>query len=356
MLIPNSKYERGIALYGEELSAAISNTNVDIELVTYKPGSFFSLLKAFFKSKNYDIIHIQHEGRLFGRVDGVYFILGLLLFFFRKKVVTTMHTVHTKETKIYSINPILTTIKRKVFHPLHRQIINIISDKIIVHTEFLKKELINSSNINPSKILVIPHGAKSIHLPSKKESRQKLSLSGNIYLMIGNIGHVKGFDIIVKQAKKIDGTIIIFGSASGPLNHAYLNDLEKYVAKSNIKNVIFKIVNIDEYNGYGSLWWYYFRAADLVLMPYRLMSTSGIFINAMEAKVPVVCSRSEYFEEISRNYNCLKICDNDKDFPEIIKKAMKEHSSLYKGVGDFFKKNRIENLAIKYAELYNTLA
>lgn len=357
LLAPDKKTEKGIALYSEELYDALKSAGLDADLVTYHRGSLKSLIKASYRLRKYDIVHIQHEGRLFGPLDGIYFPLFTALLSLLKKgrVVTTMHTIHTKDEKIYSINRLLTPIKKFIMHPLHNILINALSSKIVVHTDFLKDDLLQTSTIKNKKIAVIPHGAKqNVPTIDRQEAKKKLGISNRLYLMIGNIGPVKGIDIIVKEAEKIGQTIAVVGTTAGGMNDSYLQELKQFVREKGLENTVIFDVN-SEINAQKQVWWDYLSAADLVLMPYRTMTTSGIFISAMEAGVPVIGCNSRYFKEIAAKYNCIVIAETDSDYPRAIESALQKIETLRQEALRFAKENSINEIANEYKILYETI-
>jgi glycosyltransferase involved in cell wall biosynthesis len=358
MVAPDKSSEKGIAVYSEELTEAIKKAGVKIDLICYKRGSFLSFLKIIPRLRSYNIIHIQHENRLFGPVDGIFFIplmliLGLLK---RGKIVTTMHTIHTKYEKILSITPLLSWFKRNFIHPMHHKLIGIFSSTIILHTEFLKNDLYENSGISKEKMFVIPHGVRS-NVPQfdKDAAKRKVGISGPVYLAIGNIGPTKGFDIILKQARKIGKTILIVGNEPprGSISRTYLDKLREFWKKNHLEKLVrFDISDIDSTK---KLWWVYFAAADIVLLPYRAMATSGIFINAMEAKKPVVGSDTRYLCEISGKYGCVKIAKRGKDYPSVIKDAMKHLKEMESEAERFVQENSLEKIGEKYKCLYESI-
>ena len=134
----------GLHTYSKYLVEALKKKGVEI-IITNK------ILR-----EDYEIIHFQFENSLFHP-----FGLGVIkkMFFPRlrgKKIVLTMHTV-LKKDQIYARNFLFKSIK-KIILPLTNKLIGIFSDKIIVHSDYLKKILINEYSISKKKVEVIPHG------------------------------------------------------------------------------------------------------------------------------------------------------------------------------------------------------
>ena len=357
MLSPDRNYEKGISNYSKDLIDAIKKKGLDIDSVTYKNRKFISLLKVIPQLKKYDIIHIQHENRLFGFIDGFWFplFITLIRIITKGKLVITFHTVHTKKEQLFSLYPFLNFFKKNFTHPLNYIFANFFAKLFIVHTSFLKDDLIKNSPIKENKVIVIPQGVK-LDVPhfNKTVAKKKLKLKDKIYLMIGTMGPNKGFDFILKQAKRIGKNILIVGGLGSRLD--YIANLQKYVTENNLQ----KIVKFDlrkEINSKSKIWWLYFSAADLVLLPYRVMATSGIFIDAMGAGKPVIGCCSEYFKEISKKYDCIKIAEKEQDYPKVIREAMKpqNYKKMIKECKKYAKENSIFRIGRIYKNLYKKI-
>jgi glycosyltransferase involved in cell wall biosynthesis len=105
---------------------------------------------------DFDICHIQFEHTLFHPFGLRIIPLLLKLKLKGKKVIITSHTVLSKK-EIYSRNKLFTLIKRLLL-PLDEWLMSLLYDKIIVHTDYSKKVLIEDYNVPEIKIEVIPHG------------------------------------------------------------------------------------------------------------------------------------------------------------------------------------------------------
>ncbi len=354
MLAPDESYEKGISTYAIKLIEAIKEEGISIESVKYKNRKLFSLLRVIPNLKGYDVIHIHHENRLFGIIDGIWFMpfITLLRIFSRAKIIMTFHTVHTRDEQLFSLHPFLNFLKRNFTHPLNYIFANLFADKFIVMAPFLKEKLSQASPIKKEKIVFIPPGI-NFNTPKfdKSKSKEELNLKGFVYLIIGTLGQNKGVDLILTQAKKIGKTILIAGNLGGS-KQGYAEELQDYVKKNGLN----KIVRLDLMNEIPSksppLWWKYFSAADLILLPYRVTTTSGIFIDAMSSERPVVSSNLDYFREISKNYGCIKIAKKVEDYPKVIKEALKQHKFMEKEARRFKRLNDISLVGMKHKELY----
>ena len=347
---------RGMAIYTEELSEGLKKNGLDIHPLFYKMGSATSFLKLLPQLRKYDVVHIQLEYGLFGRFAGMKFIPLLLIMYFLgvKKIVITMHTVHDKAEKLIHKSRLWIGLRKNIIYPFQNIIMGLFSDAIIFHTNFLAERMHRVYNVNRKKLFIIPHGVREDSpIIDKRKAKRELGIKGSVYLMIGNIGYLKGFDIIIKQSKQIGRNVVVFGQT---LKKDYLNDLEKYVEDNNLKKIVKIDKDVDPTGSDYKKWWLYLSAADLILLPYRAMTTSGIFISAMQAHKPVVTSDTPYFREIASAYNCIKIAKTEGDYPILIKEAMKSLRAMETEAVRFARDNSFKRLSKKYLSLYKKIS
>lgn len=358
MIFPDISSEKAISNYSLHLIDNINKQGIKVDKLTYiagKPLSFFRILKFI---KNHDIIHLQHEYNLLGNYGlPFFFFLPLIKMFNRNKLIITMHTIFSQKEKFKE--SILKTFFRKLLYRLQNRIIRKFSDKVIVHSDFFKNILIKEYYFEKEKIEVIPHGIiENVKKINKQIARKELNLSGKIYLMIGNLIYDNGTDIILRQANKIGKTILVATNPQ-PVNvrgnkaRNYLKSLKEIVSQNNFENFVrFDLKDIPY-----SLWWKYFFASDLVLLPYRGGVGSGIFSDAMAVGKPVIASNIPYFKRIEEQYKSLKIAQNDFDFSRTIKEALipKNYKKMESECKRYLKENGLTPVSKKYKELYLSL-
>ncbi len=359
MVYPDPKSEKGISAYSENLIENIKKQKTNILGISFIAGNPFSLFKKLKTLLKYDIIHIQHEYNMLGWFGLPYFFfLGFLCFIKKKKLIVTMHTILSQKERFRSGK--FKTFLRKLLYHLQNRWINLTSKKIVVHAKFFREILIKEYSVPKEKIVVLPHAIiENIKTVSKKRARKELNLSGNVYLLIGVMGPLHGHDIIIKQADKIGKTVLV---ATNPISvndrnlsrtKNFLDYNKQIVKENNFQNFVrFDLGEIPY-----KKWWKYFAASDLILLPYRGGIGSGIFADAMAMKKPVVASNAQYFKEFAKNYGCLVLAKNDKDFPRAIKSAMKSKNYLemQKECSRFFNENGLTPISKKYQDLYLSL-
>ncbi|HJX49945.1 MAG TPA: glycosyltransferase [Candidatus Nanoarchaeia archaeon] len=360
MVFPSRESEKAISGYSTTLTESMRKNEINIDNVTYIAGNPWSIFKKIGKLCKYDLIHIQHEYNLLGGYGIPFFFLYFILFLSRAKIITTMHTILSQKEKFK--DGFLKIFLRKMLYRVQNRVINYASDKIIVHANFFKAILVKEYGVNPRKIEIFPQAIiEDVKTISKEKAKKKFKLTGNVYLFMGSIVPDHGHDIIIKQADKIGKTILVVANPA-PINDRnkqrtteYLTENQEYVKKNNLsKFVRFDIFDITDKN---PLWWEYFSASDLVLLPYRGGIGSGIFAHAMAVKKPVIASNIKFFNEISNNFGCIKIAKNDKEYPKIIKEAIKpkNYKKMVKECERYLKEYGLTPLSKKYKKIYESL-
>jgi glycosyltransferase involved in cell wall biosynthesis len=357
MVYPHPDTEKGISIYSKNLVAAMRGQNIDVDRQYFNQGDARSLFKNFKNFKNYDIIHIQHEYNLLGNYGIPYFLLfGVLKIFKNKKVIVTMHTVLSQNEKFEESR--LKTKLRKTLYKMQNRWMGITCSKVIVHAKSFKEILVEEYRIKEEKIVVLPHAIEDVKIIEKKDAKKKLNLKGNIFLLIGTMVPDHGHDIIINQADKINGTVLVATNPStvNDRNENKISDFlelnKDIVKKNNFKNVRFDLGKISD-----KRWWEYFSAADIILLPYKGGIGSGIFADAMAAKRPVVSSNVKYFRNFSKDYGCLRLAKTERDFPSLIDNCMiaQNYKKMKKECERFFLENGLIPISKKYKELYESL-
>jgi glycosyltransferase involved in cell wall biosynthesis len=359
LISPTIESEKALAIISKHLVESISRQGVNIALVTYQaksPHSFFKRLKDL---KNYDILHLHHEYNLLGYYGLPYFFVFPILKLLKKKIIVTMHTVLSKNEK-FSENRIKVILRRLLYSSQNR-LIRKFCDVIHVNEDFAKEILIKDYHFNPEKIIVIPQGViDNIEIPDKQKSRKELSLSGKVYLMMGNLTVDTGADRIINQADKIGKTILFVTNpkAVNTSNREKVQDFIQLNQEIVKRNNFQKFVRFDLKEIPNDLWWKYMSACDLVLQAYRGGVRSGVFSEAMAAKKPVVASNISFFKEMAKKYGSLKIVEKDEDFPEAIKKAMQPaiYKKMQRECDRYLSENGLSQISKRYKELYENLS
>jgi glycosyltransferase involved in cell wall biosynthesis len=163
--------------------------------------------------------------------------------------------------------------------------------RCIVHNQCCVKIVCQTYKLPISKAVVIPHGHYRAIYPSKinlKIARQHLNLrqDGKVYLNLGMLKPYKGLETLLQYWQNNPGfrqhnTLLIAGQA---LDHNYAISLaEKSLG---ITNVILREMFIEDDELH-----YYFSAANVVVLPFKSVLTSGSLVLAMSFGKPVIAPR-----------------------------------------------------------------
>jgi len=357
MIYPDLKSEKAISMYSIKLVDNIEK-NTHIESLSYQAGKPLTLFKSLYKLKRYDIIHIQHEYNLLGFYGVPFFLLFCFLILLNKRVVITMHTVLSIGIKLRGNK--IKVLFRKLLYLTQNFFIKMVSNSVIVHANFFKDILVTDYKLSPRQINVIPQGIiENIPKTEKDVAKRELNLSGPVYLIIGSFVPDHGADKIIKQANRIGGTVLI-ATNSKSVNDRNNKRIREYLElnKSIVNHrQLYDSVRFDIKEIPFSLWWKYFSAADIVLLPYIGGIGSGILSDAIAARKPVVASNIKYFREFSEKYGFITIAKKDTDFPKRIKEAMKP--DIYKEMviecDRYIKDYGLSNMGKRYSRLYTSL-
>ena len=358
MISPNKESEKALSTISSYLVKKTREKGVKIDLITYTAGSPRSLIKILPKFKKYDLIHIQHEYNLLGFYGLPFFFILPLIRSLNKKIILHMHTVLSKKESI-SEN-FLKGFLRKTLYFFQNRLIRSISDIVTVNEQFCKEILVRDYGFLASEIKVVPQGViENLNLTDKNRAKKELKLSGNVYLIIGNLTADSWADLVLRQADKI-GKSIVYATNPKGANTRNRKKVEEYI---NLNKRIVQENNFGEFVRFDlreipyDLWWKYFSAADLILQAYRGGIRSGIFSEAMASKTPVVTSNILFFREMAKKYGSLKIAENERDYPKIIKEAMKpkNYTKMVDECKRYLRENSWSVVAGKYKKLYFSL-
>jgi starch synthase len=237
-------------------------------MLTANPAHFSKIIKRM-REIDPDIIHF---------LDNHPWYLFLLPSFKKKKFFVTQHDVmaHSGER----LRGKITLLTNKA--------LNKKAEKIIVHGEKLKKELIAS--VPGKRILVFPMGSFEFYLKWKKKEIKEES---NTILFFGRILHYKGLDILLKALKlvrkKTEFRLIIAGEGDlSPYQELMTGELSQNIE---IINKYIPEAEVPEY----------FQKASIVVMPYREASQSGIVPVAYAFKKALICTNVGALSEAVEN-------------------------------------------------------
>jgi glycosyltransferase involved in cell wall biosynthesis len=176
---------------------------------------------------------------------------------------------------------------------------------IFVHTEEMKNELITDFRIPEERVSVIPFGINNT-VPntslSRTEAKQQLGLASNdkAMLFFGNIAPYKGLEYLITALAELvrqdrSYRLLIVGSPKGSAN--YWNQIRQTIAECELRDHVVETIEYipDEATEI------YFKAADVLILPYTHVFQSGVLFLGYSFGLPVIAAdvgslRSEVIE------------------------------------------------------------
>jgi D-inositol-3-phosphate glycosyltransferase len=211
----------------------------------------------------------------------------LILIYYRllgKRIVFTAHNVNVRERDGGD-----TRLNRLTLGIQYRLV-----DHIFVHTDQMKRQLTSDFRVPDGKVSVIPFGVNST-VPdtalTRAEARRRLGLIGGqrTILFFGNIAPYKGLEYLVEAMIPLaqtsaDYRLVIAGRPKG--SESYWSALRGRIASAQLEpNVIERIEYVPDEETEV-----YFKAADVLVLPYTHVFQSGVLFLGYNFGLPVIAS------------------------------------------------------------------
>jgi glycosyltransferase involved in cell wall biosynthesis len=211
----------------------------------------------------------------------------LLMLYYRmlgKKIVLTVHNVNARkrDSNDSSLNRLSLRLQYNFCH------------HIFVHTERMRSELVSDFRTPKSKVSVIPFGINNT-VPntslSSTEAKRCLGVSSSdkIMLFFGNIAPYKGLEYLMAAfsallKKDRSYRLLIVGKPKGP--PSYWNEIRRTIVNSDIGDrVIEKIEYVPDEATEP-----YFKAADVLILPYAQVFQSGVLFLGYSFGLPAIAA------------------------------------------------------------------
>jgi glycosyltransferase involved in cell wall biosynthesis len=218
----------------------------------------------------------------------------LLLVYYRclgKRIVFTVHNVNAakRDGNDSALNRV--TLRMQYW----------LVDHLFVHTQQMKQELAADFGIADRKISVIPFGMNST-VPDTAltgtEARQRLGLaaSDKVILFFGNIAPYKGVEYLVEAMALLadrvpECRLVIAGRPKGA--ESYWAAVQARISELHLES---RVVQRIEYVPDADTE-VYFKAADLLVLPYAHVFQSGVLFLGYNFGLPAVASDVASFKE-----------------------------------------------------------
>jgi glycosyltransferase involved in cell wall biosynthesis len=241
-----------------------------------------SALTARFLVSPPDIVHVQYLPMLRSR-------LPLDLWFVQlcrqrgSKIVLTVHDLLPHDTgEAY----------KQTFRDLYRMV-----DGIICHSDNIRTRLETEFSVPEEKIAVIPHGPFFYDLPATASEQTLRSFNlepGLLVLWQGIIFPYKGIDLLLNAWQQVEAvndnaSLLIVGTGSPEL----LEQIREQISQLALNRVQLhlRFISAEELVAL-------YRAADIVVYPYRAITTSGALATGLALNKTIVASNLPVFREL----------------------------------------------------------
>ena len=214
-----------------------------------------------------------------------FFDRSVLMLYYKllgKKIAFTAHNVNARKRD--GKDSFLNRLSLRIQYRL--------SDHIFVHTERMKAELLSDFSVQENKVSVIPFGinntAPNTALTSV-ESKQMLGISSGDKTMLcyGQIAPYKGLEYLITafiELLKKDGSYRLIIAGKPKWNDLYWKKIEQLLIDNRVRErVIERIEHVpDEETEL------YFKAADVLILPYTRVFQSGVLFLGYSFGLPAI--------------------------------------------------------------------
>jgi glycosyltransferase involved in cell wall biosynthesis len=315
----------GLAHYAHNLCAALAERGHEITLITTDPYELEGQTSALESVRLVKAIHRRAPASGHGRFAASRFLRKVDAVRDAFSVARLCQSLPADVIHLHCTNPIallylqlLRRLQPRLVYTAHvvtphepmrvqRQVygrINRLSDLVIAHSRTDRDRLVAEWAVDPGSVTVIPHGEygffeRAVELPGREESRRQLGIASNerAALFFGYIREYKGLDLLLDAwpsvlALEPNARLLIVGDPV-QLPAARRQELaERARALGAICR--FEYVPFDEVGRY-------LVAADVLTIPYRRISQSGIVFLGLGMSLPIVASRLGPFAETLRH-------------------------------------------------------
>ncbi|WP_353063653.1 glycosyltransferase family 4 protein [Tunturibacter psychrotolerans] len=229
-----------------------------------------------------DIVHVQFLTMLTQRLP---FDLWFVRLCQRRgsKIVLTVHDLLPHNTG---------QSHKRIFHDLYQMV-----DRIICHSDTVRERLAEEFAVPEEKVSVIAHGPFFYDLPVTAEQiLQSFALDPRKLLVLwqGIISPYKGIDLLLDAWQRVEATteqphLLIAGTGSPQL----LEQIREQIRRLNLQRVQLhpRFISAEELVAL-------YRAAEIVVYPYRAITTSGALATGLALCKTIVASDLPVFREL----------------------------------------------------------
>jgi len=261
-------------------------------------------------------------------------LLMLYYKFLGKKIVLTAHNVNMRKRD--ASDSFLNRFSLRIQYRL--------CDHVFVHTERMKRELSTDFGVPESKMSVIPFGINNTSPTTgitSRDAKQRLGVSARdkTTLFFGQIAPYKGLEYLIdafSDVAKRDESYRLIIAGKVKKGHAdYWDEIQQKIAAGEIRNqIIERIEHIPDEEVE-----LYFKAGDVLIVPYTHIFQSGVPFLAYSFGLPVIATDVGSLRQDIVEGRTGSICQ-----PQ-------DSSDLARVIGQYFDSELFHNLESRRAEI-----
>jgi glycosyltransferase involved in cell wall biosynthesis len=380
----------GVGRYAAKLVQALRNTGdgIEVDVVCNEDGdgefrgispsneeNSDILLKIVEEQSRPDVVHVQFEPGLYGLIlDSAHPSASRTFidqFYFRCQVpiITTFHSAYTlrewmgqaiivkRHGRVGKLGvPLRAAVRTwkclvnyEAFHDINKEKLRL-SNAGICFSKYMSRRLGGGT--------VIYHGADPAVSPpvSKSEARTRFSLPQDkmIAVAIGFSTATKGWDILSK-IEMPNGWIMVLNSSKGHFNKEQnlSYGIQDRTRKKSTNDEATKVIDLQRGFLTEEELSMLFYASDVVVLPYKITSGSGVMFDAMAHTVPFVASDLDFFKEFEEMGLGITAKRDPISFAKAIDTLGKTYDKYSTAVDNFRQQLRWEYVANQHIEIYN---
>jgi glycosyltransferase involved in cell wall biosynthesis len=301
-------------------------------------GSLRSRIEAARVINGYDFLLVQHEFGIFGGDDGSEILE--LLEDVHVPILVTLHTVPLKASRG----------QRRVLELLAKR-----AHLLVAMTKVARDRFISLYEVDPEKVVVIPHGATLLPVPSAPP------VAPFTFLTWGLLGPGKGVEWMIDAIAMVPelGSRIRYIVAGQTHPKILANDGDGYRDMLKRRSRMLGVEEIiefdDTYRSLDSLL-ELINSVSCVVLPYDSIDqiTSGVLVDALSARRPVIATAFPHAEELLAGDAGLVVPHRDPvSLAAAIRSVVTEEKrleSMFEATADIARQHRWSAVAGKYLE------
>jgi glycosyltransferase involved in cell wall biosynthesis len=210
-----------------------------------------------------------------------------LIHSFGIKIVYTVHNVLPQDT-----GDTHRAAYRSVYH---------LADRLVCHDQSAAERLIREFQVTPGRISIIPHGPlldSSPATPLEARTRLRLPADRPVVLWQGIVRPYKGVSFLLDAWKQVQSkcaraVLAVVGNGDQEMLGSIRENVDSLGIQSSVR-LDFRFVSVAELNDY-------YAAADVLVYPYREITTSGALMTGIRHGKPIVATNQPVFRQILRD-------------------------------------------------------